>query len=321
MPTPPLDLTPRLVDLVSRISETLGRWEVSRGAGISPRLRRANRIRTIQASLAIEQNSLTVEQVTAILDGKPVMGPPREIREVQNAIAAYEALAGWNPSSEADFLKAHDLLLSGLAGDAGRYRAGGVGIYREAHLVHMAPPADRVPFLVADLLAWVGTTDLHPLLAGAVAHYEIEFIHPFSDGNGRMGRLWQSLILSRWREPLAWLPMETVIRNRQEEYYAVLAVADQAGNAAPFAEFILTAILETLQTGQVDVQVSDQVADLLSVLPPETELDAAELMRRLGLKHRGNFRKRFLGPALEAGMVQRTDPDSPNSPRQRYRRS
>lgn len=320
MPAPPLDLTPRLIDLVSQISEAFGRWEANQGPGLSPQLRRASRIRTIQASLAIEQNTLSVAQVTAILEGKPVMGPPREIREVQNAIAAYDAMPGWNPASEADFQAAHGMLLAGLAPDAGRYRSGGVGVYRDAHLIHMAPPAERVPFLMADLLGWMDSTDLHPLLTSAVVHYEIEFIHPFSDGNGRMGRLWQTLTLSRWRSPLAWLPIETVVRQRQSEYYAVLEIADQAGNAAPFAEFILAAVLESLQTVQVADQVSDQVAELLQVLPPGVELDAAELMKRLGRKHRGNFRERYLNPALEGGWIERTDPDSPQSPRQRYRR-
>jgi len=244
---PPVELTQRHVDLISKISERLCAWSERHGGDLSPRLRRENRIRTIQASLAIEANSLSIEQVTDLMDGKPVAGPPRKITEVKNAIRAYENLENWQPYRVDDFLEAHRLLMDSLDEEAGRFRAGGVGIYHGDRLVHMAPPAERVPHQIRDLLGWLKNTDTNPLLAGAIAHYEIEFIHPFSDGNGRIGRLWQTLILSKWKPELAWLPIETVVHHRQSDYYAALAQSDQAAEAGPFSEFILEAILVSCQ--------------------------------------------------------------------------
>lgn len=194
---PPLTLTPELLNRVAAIAEALGRWSARQDSQPSPRLRRENRIHTIQASLAIEQNTLSIEQVSALFAGKRVIGPSRDIQEVRNAIAAYDALSRWNPANPQHLLEAHGLLMAGLIDAPGRFRSSGVGIYRGDQLVHMAPPASRVPVLVADLLAWLATSHWHPLLVSCVAHYELEFIHPFADGNGRLGRLWQTLILSR----------------------------------------------------------------------------------------------------------------------------
>lgn len=322
---PPLTLTPAMLALVAEIAEQVGRLTVGQEvAALTPQLRRGNRIRTIQASLAIENNTLSVEQVTALLDGKRVLGLPREIQEVRNAFAAYDALPGWQPQRQADLLAAHDLLMQGLIDDAGCYRQGGVGIYREGRLLHMAPPASRVAELMQDLLRWLGASDWHPLIVSCVFHYEFEFIHPFADGNGRMGRLWQTLILSLWRPVLAYLPVETVIRDQQEAYYAALAAADQAAEATPFVEFMLAALRQALQeaglTDQVGDQVSDQVARLLQVLSPGAALKSSELMQRLGLSHRPTFTQNYLKPALAAGMIEMTDPASPRSPAQRYRR-
>ena len=322
--TPPFTLTPKLVDLVSRISETVGMWEGIE-VRLSPKLRRANRIRSIHSSLAIENNTLSLSQVADIVAGKPVRGHPREVAEVKNAVDAYAMLDHLDPLSTASLLAAHGKMLSGLAKDAGAFRRKGVGIYRGSQLVHMAPPADKVPHLVEALLAWLAATDMHPVLAGAVAHYELEFIHPFSDGNGRMGRLWQTLVLSRWRPRLAFLPVETVVHHRQQAYYAALANADKLADCAPFAEFILDALMEALSgalpSDQVTDQVSDQVKRLLGVIGPGEEASASELMRRLGLVHQPTFRANYLRPALAAGVVVMTQPDSPRSPTQRYRKS
>lgn len=193
---PPLTITPAILSLAEQIGETLGRWALTTEGEFSPKLRRSNRIRTIQASLAIETNTLTVAQVTAVLEGKRVLGLPREIQEVRNAFAAYEHLSHWQPSALNDLLAAHGVLMSGLLDDAGHFRSGGVGIYRGDTLMHMAPPANRVGVLMQDLLDWLARGELHPLVASCVFHYEFEFIHPFADGNGRLGRLWQTLILS-----------------------------------------------------------------------------------------------------------------------------
>ncbi|MCB1203718.1 MAG: Fic family protein [Verrucomicrobiae bacterium] len=322
MPAPPLTLTARLVDLVARIGEALGRWEGS-GRSPSPQLRRENRIRSIQASLAIENNSLSLGQVTDIIDGKRVLGLPREIKEVWNALKAYEMLENLDAGSVVDFLKAHAALMSGLVDDAGRFRKSGVGIYRGTDLVHMAPPADRVPHQIKDLLDWLGHTDTHPLLASAVVHYEIEFIHPFSDGNGRIGRLWQTLALCRWRPEFAWLPVETVVHDHQAEYYEALAASDKQADAAPFAEFILNTLLETLANHAAGDQVSDHLSDhvkrLLSVFVRGEILAASEIRKRLGIKHPPTFRSNYLRPALAAGWIAMTQPESPRSPTQGYR--
>lgn len=314
---PPLTVTPTMLALVADISEQVGVLTANREAALTPQLRRGNRIRTIQASLAIENNTLSVEQVTAVLDGKRVLGLPREIQEVRNAFCTYEAMGSWRPERQVDLLAAHKSLMAGLIDNAGHFREGGVGIYREQRLLHMAPPASRLQPLMHDLLAWLGASDWHPLISSCVFHYEFEFIHPFADGNGRMGRLWQTLILSRWRPVLAYLPVESVICAQQEAYYAALAAVDRAGEATPFVEYMLRALLEALV--ETD-QVTDQVARLLDVLRPGVALKANELMQRLELTHRPTFSANYLKPALAAGLIEMTNPTSPRSPGQQYRR-
>lgn len=321
---PPHTITPTILNLVAKISESIGRYTVLAEQNLTPRLRRENRIRTIQASLAIENNTLTLEQVTAVIDGKRVLGLPREIQEVRNAFSAYEAMESWHPASEADLLSAYGLLMSTLVDQPGIYRSGGVGIFRGEHLLHMAPPADRVPYLMTDLLAWLKLTEEHPLVVSCLFHYELEFIHPFADGNGRMGRLWQTLILRDWKPLLAFLPVETVIRERQDDYYRALADADECAEATPFVEFMLQALFdaigEAVATDQVSDQVSDQVKLLFKALG-NGELGSSELMKALGLSHRPTFRANYLNPALENGWLERTQTDSPRSPTQRYRLS
>lgn len=243
---PPFQITPKILNAVAAISELLGNHSAKNGH-LSSQLRRENRIRTIQASLAIEQNSLTVNQVTAILDGKRVLGLPREIQEVRNAFSAYEKLPDWQAEKMADLLLAHQTMMFGLIDDAGKWRSSGVGIFRNDELVHMAPPASQIPRLMADLLAWLAQTDNHPLIASCAFHYEFEFIHPFSDGNGRIGRLWQTLILSQWRTLMAYLPVESLISERQNEYYFVLGQCDKNSDSTLFIEFMLQAIENTLR--------------------------------------------------------------------------
>ena len=319
---PPFTITPRQLTLVAEICERTGRWG-GRDLALSPQLRKANRIQSIQASLAIENNSLGIDQVTAILEGKRVMGSMREIQEVRNAIECYDLLPGWKPDSVEDFLASHGVMMKALVDHAGMFRPGGVGVYRGDQLVHMAPPADRVEHLVGDLFQWLARTDLHPLIASSILHYEIEFIHPFSDGNGRLGRLWQSLSLSRWHAELAYLPVESLVRDRQVEYYEALGAADRLAEATPFVGFMLTIIRETLaatpMSDQVNDQVSDQVKALLKAYGSDLELTSDELLRRLGLRHKPTFRKNHLNPALASGVVEMTEPDSPRSPTQRYR--
>jgi Fic family protein len=313
--TPPLTLTPALLSQVAAIAEALGRWSARQDAQPSPRLRRENRIHTIQASLAIEQNSLSLEQVTALFDGQRVIGPARDIQEVRNAITAYEMLPRWEPANRQHLLEAHGLLMAGLIDAPGRFRSGGVGIYRGDQLVHMAPPAARVPELVAELLNWLATSDWHPLLVSCVAHYELDFIHPFADGNGRLGRLWQTLILSRWNALLAWLPIEEVIRSRQQGYYESLGQADRQGDLEPFVAYQLEAIHDALRSeisSEKGSEISSEIgatpgtaidALILRDLTAEPTLSARRLAERLQLSQRAV--EKHLAALQRAGRLQR----------------
>ena len=202
---PPYTITPDILSRVERIGEMIGRAET---AGVSQdlRLRRINRIRTIHGSLAIEGNILSEEEIATILDGKPVAAPPRDIEEARNAIRAYDQFQRWDPANEADLLFAHKILMASLLYAPGRYRHGKVAVVGRDEIHHIGPPAERVPRLMTNLLAWLSSTDEHPLIASSIFHYEFEFIHPFDDGNGRMGRLWQTLILTRWKRCLPISP-------------------------------------------------------------------------------------------------------------------
>ena len=209
---PPYGITTDILSRVAEIAEAVGRAEAG-GLSQNPRLRRINRIRTIQGSLAIEGNILTEEQISTILDGKPVVAPLRDVQEARNAIKAYDRYERWDPASEADLLGAHEVLMTGLVDAPGHYRRGSVAVMGQDRVHHVGPPAARVPSLMAELLAWLGGTDEHPLIASSVFHYEFEFIHPFEDGNGRMGRLWQTLILTRWKPLFAHVPVESLVRS------------------------------------------------------------------------------------------------------------
>lgn len=328
---PPFHMTDKMTSLIAEISEQVGRITVLQEGTISPHLRRENRIRTIHSSLAIEHNSLSLEQVTAILDGKRVLGNPNEIKEVQNAYEAYELMLRLNPASVDDLLKAHKLMMNGLVSENGRFRSGGVGVFDGEVLIHMAPPAEFVPEHIQNLFAWYQKSELHPLIKSAIFHYEFESIHPFADGNGRMGRMWHSLLLGKWKEMFFWLPIEELIQSRQKEYYDALGAADKQADSAGFVELMLEIIRDSLteitvvgrstdqDSDQVTVQDKMPVERILSALSDET-LSATELMERLGLSHRPTFRKNYLNPALEQKLIERTIPDKPNSKNQKYRK-
>ena len=240
-------MTDRIVNLVAAISEQVGRITVLSHGNLNPHLRKENRIRTIHSSLAIEHNSLSLEQVTAILDGKRILGNPNEIREVKNAYEAYELMLRLNPYSVKDLLKAHKLMMAGLIKENGSFRQGDVGVFDGDAVIHVAPPARLVPQEIQDLFDWCQKAELHPLIKSAIFHYEFEFIHPFADGNGRMGRMWHSLLLGRWNEIFYWLPVEELIRNRQQEYYDALGKSDHEGDSAAFVELVLDIFLDTLK--------------------------------------------------------------------------
>ncbi|TVQ29640.1 MAG: Fic family protein [Wenzhouxiangella sp.] len=316
---PPCSLTPAILNQVAGIAEQLGRLAVRLESDGDLRLRRLNRIRTIRGSLAIEGNTLSESQITAILEGKRVIAPPREIQEARNALEAYGLLPGWQPSQEGDLLRAHGTLMAGLVDDAGRWRSGGVGVMAGEEVIHMAPPASQVPRLMGGLLHWLATTDAHPLIASSIFHYEFEFIHPFSDGNGRMGRLWQTLILSRWNPLFADIPVESLVYQHQAAYYAALQTSNEQADSAPFVAFMLGRIMEAIAacTPQVSPQVTPQVGRLLSVLHGEMSREA--LQKALDLHDRKSFRERYLKPALAQGLVEMSVPDKPSSRLQRYR--
>ena len=319
---PPYTVTNTIISFVAEISEQIGAITIKNETALSPQLRRENRIRSIHSSLAIENNSLSLEQVTDLINGKRVLGPPDEIQEVKNAYEAYKLLLTFDPFSIGDMLKAHKVLMADLTKEAGCFRTGGVGVFAGKQLVHMAPPAKIIPELMERLVNWIKTADTHPLIKSCVFHYEFEFIHPFADGNGRMGRMWQTLLLASWKSLFAWLPVETLIRERQQEYYDVLAAADNAADSTVFVEFMLRtfrdALKQLLHTEQVREQVTVQVEKLMAALGGET-LSARELLARLGLKHRPTFAGNYLRPARELGLIEMTIPDKPNSNRQKYR--
>ena len=318
---PPYTTNPAILDLSIRIGEAIGRAEEA-AVGEDLRLRRINRIRTIQGSLAIEGNTLTEDEITTILEGRPVIAPPREVQEVRNAFGAYDALPQWNPAREADLLRAHEMLMMGLLDGPGHYRRVGVAVGGGGEVHHIGPPADRVPHLMANLLSWLGGTDEHPLIASSVFHYEFEFIHPFEDGNGRMGRLWQSLILTRWSSLFAHVPVESLVYARQRAYYAAIRGSSAKGESTPFIVFMLETILEALReftrTDHVDDYVNDHVARLLAALRGGPK-SAPELLASLGLVHRPTLRTNYIHPALDAGLIEMTRPESPRARTQKYR--
>ena len=313
---PPFRITSHILALAERIGEAIGRTEE---AALSPdlRLRRINRIRTIRGSLAIEGNTLSKEQVSTILDGKPVVAPLREIQEVRNAINAYDQYPRWDPASETDLLNAHEVLMAGLLDAPGHYRRGRVAVTGVGEVHHIGPPADRVPHLMSDLLSWLGSTTDHPLIASSVFHYEFEFIHPFEDGNGRIGRLWQTLILNRWKPLFADVPVESLIHARQSGYYEAIRESSARGESTLFIVFMLESILAAILTPQESPQVTPQVERLLSVL--EGEMSWQDILHALGLRDRKSLRERYLSPALQRGYVEMTRPDTPNARNQKYR--
>ncbi len=239
---PPFHMTDRITTLVGDISEEIGRITLLHGNTIRAHLRRTNRIRTIHSSLAIEHNSLSLEAVTAIIDGKHVLASPNEIKEVQNAYEVYELMLELNPLSIEDLLRAHKIMMASLIPENGRFRTGGVGVFDGDKLIHIAPPAQYVLGHIENLFHWYEESELHPLIKSAVFHYEFEFIHPFSDGNGRMGRMWHSLLLGKWKDVFFWLPVEELIQTRQNEYYDALALADKEADCSVFVVLMLDII-------------------------------------------------------------------------------
>lgn len=256
---PPFEITNQIIDYVAEIAELVGRLTVFSPLSTSPTLRRANRIRTIHGSLAIEQNTLSLEQVTAVLNGKHVLAPPKDIAEVKNAYEIYERLDELDPYSVDDLLTAHGIMTRGLVEESGIFRTRPVGVVdSEGHVLHFGTLPQYVPDLVMELLDWVKTSEVHMLIRSCVFHYEFELIHPFADGNGRVGRLWHTLLLSKWIPAFAWLPVESIIHDRQQEYYDAINASNDAGESTVFIEFMLSAIKASLMDA---INTSDGMSD------------------------------------------------------------
>lgn len=264
---PPFEITNTMIDSVAEIAELVGRLTSTNQLSSNPTLRRSNRIRTIHGSLAIEQNTLSLKQVTAVLNGKHVLAPPKDIAEVKNAYEIYERLDELDPYSVEDLLTAHGIMTRELVDESGMFRIRPVGVVdQEGHVLHFGTLPQYVPDLVIELLDWVKNSDVHLLIRSCVFHYEFELIHPFADGNGRVGRLWHTLLLSKWNPAFAWLTVESMIHDRQEEYYAAINASNDAGESTAFIEFMLSAIKASLidAIGMKD-EVSDGATDKATI--------------------------------------------------------
>lgn len=320
---PPYDITEEMLELTSDIMEDLGKLSNVNELEKLPRLRRVNRIKSIQSSLAIENNTLSLEQVTDVIDGKRVLGPQDDIIAVKNAFTVYKMLSELNAYSLDDLKKAHGIMMKGLTEDAGILRTSAVGVINEqGKVIHIAPPYEMVKGLMEQLFDWVKTSKTQMLIRSSVFHYEFEFIHPFSDGNGRTGRLWQTALLSSWRPIFEWIPIESIIKDNQEEYYRAIGLSTAEGKSNRFILFMLKVIKKAIEDIVKDTRnhqnhINNQISALLSVIEsyPMTTL---ELMAKLGLKSRVSFRQNYLQPALNAGLIGMTEPDKPTSRNQRY---
>ncbi|MBR3492445.1 MAG: Fic family protein [Bacteroidales bacterium] len=302
---PPFTITDEITTLVAEIAEKVGHLTASAEQLPTPQLRRENRIKTIQSSLAIENNSLSLDQVTAIVEGKRVLGAPNEIQEVKNAIDAYELMLELDPYKEKDMLKAHKLMMTDLVAECGRFRTGGVGVFNGEVCIHMAPPAQRVPLLIGELLDWVKTTKTHPLISSCVFHYEFEFIHPFADGNGRMGRMWQTLLLMQWKPIFAWIPVETIVKEHQQEYYAAIMKSDHEASSTPFIVFMLGCLKEALDEMVKSNQKSNQKSDqkIISAMRDNPVVTIKDLQAITGLSESGV--KKIIRQLRADGIIER----------------
>ncbi len=262
---PPFAITNSILDKIAQIGELVGQVNAVAGLTTNPMLRRTNRIRTIYSSLAIEQNTLSLEQVTAVLSGKRVIAPPKDIAEVKNAYEIYEMMDSLNPYSVDDLLNAHAVLTRGLTEESGCFRSGPVGVVdKQGNILHFGTLPDYAPGLTMELLDWIKNSNIHMLIKSCVFHYELEVIHPFADGNGRIGRLWHTLLLKQWKPLFAWLPVESIIHDRQDEYYAAINRSNYGGESTAFIEFMLSVIQEALTeavqtSGAAETMTTDQL--------------------------------------------------------------
>lgn len=325
---PPFQITPNMLNLIADIMEKLGKLDTFHNLSKMPVLRRNNRINSIHSSLAIEANSLTLDEVKDVINGKMVIGPEREIREVQNAYKAYEMINDLNPYSILDLKKAHEVMTHLTVTESGEFRKGNEGVFDDDVCIFIAPKPELVPSLMQNLFDWMKKSKdkNHPLILSSVFHYEFVFIHPFSDGNGRIARLWQNVILTKWKGIFEYLPIETQIKKYQSDYYRAIANSNKNGNSTAFIEFMLKMINDTLNEFLLKAEpeiarTNNYVSKLLDVMDYNIPMTATEIMQKLGIKSKETFRKNYLDPAIENGLVKMTIPDKPTSKNQMYYRT
>ena len=322
---PPFELTDAMLSLVSSISEKIGGITAIHNLESKPHLRKNNRIQSIHASLKIEANSLSLGQVRDVINGKTVLGEQKEIQEVKNAYAAYEAFSRIDPYSIADLKTYHGIMTKYLIDESGEFRRGEEGVFKGGQCIFMAPPARLVPQLMDDLFSWMKASrnTVHPLIFSSVSHYEFVFIHPFSDGNGRMARLWHTAILSQWKPVFEYIPIESQIERFQDDYYHAIAACHQNGSSTVFIEFMLTQIDRILSDAAILMSrdyehLPECIKDLLETMEYDVPYTSRTLMEKLGLRSREGFRRNYLQPAIQMNLIRMTLPDKPNSRNQRY---
>ena len=307
---PPFEITTAILDEVAEIAELVGHVNASLGLSANPMLRRSNRIRTIYSSLAIEQNTLSLEQVTAVLSGKRIIAPPKDIAEVKNAYEIYEMMGSLDPYSVDDLLTAHDVMTRGLVDESGCFRSRSAGVAdKQGNVLHFGTLPDYVPGLVMELLDWVRDSDFHMLIKSCVFHYELELIHPFADGNGRIGRLWHTLLLTQWKPMFAWLPVEFMIHDRQDEYYQAINRSNNEAESTAFIEFMLSAIkealLEAVQIGNTENMSAEEQRwlQIERFLKKHGTITNADVREMLGVS--SATANRILVKNVEEGKVQK----------------
>lgn len=323
--SPPFEISSKMLELVSSISEKVGKISTRQHLEARPHLRRNNRILSIHSSLKIEANSLSLNQVRDVIDGNIVLGEQKEIQEVKNAYSAYEMIPKIDVSSLNDLKKLHGIMTLNTVNESGRFRSGEEGVFQDGKCIFVAPPAKNVPKLMNDLLLWLSTStdNVHPLIASSVFHYEFVFIHPFSDGNGRMARLWNTAILYNWRDVFEYIPLESQIEKYQKEYYDAIAICHENGNSNVFIEFMLKMIDSVLhdvvdQISSDNLETTEYVKRMLNVMEVGIPYSANSLLKALSLKSKETLRKNYIDPAIRQGLIRMTLPDKPRSKNQRY---
>lgn len=324
---PPYTITEKAASYLAKIVETITRLEFGTDFKRDIRLHRENRMRTIHSSLAIEGNSLSLGEVTAVIEGKVVAGRQAEIKEVKNAYEAYDKIMTFNPYSLKDFLKAHKLMTQGLVEESGKFRSRDVAVFDGNVAIHVGARPQFVPQLIEDLFNWARESELHPVLKSAILHYEIETIHPFSDGNGRMGRLWQTLLLAKWNTLFTWIPMESILYKNRPQYYQAIEASRQANDSGAFIEFTLSALYEIIESQDKhqdkhrvkhQVELSDISISILKALS-NNALSRKEIFSSLKMNGDSRAFKRHIAPLIHDGLIEMTLPDKPNSRLQKYR--